>query len=70
MIWPAVRLNDSSEYLVAIKNLKHTNGSSVLPSKAFRALRLELSSDLYYFKQICDRTVWVHMYTTFPLELC
>ena len=47
MIWPAHRLNDSNHYIVAIRYLKHTNGTYILPSIGFKALRFVIVHVLY-----------------------
>lgn len=39
MIWPAVSLNHSTQYLVALRNLRTINSDPVQPSHAFLALR-------------------------------
>ncbi len=39
MIWPAIRLHDSTRYIVAMRGLVNNAGSPIIPSMAFASLR-------------------------------
>lgn len=39
MIWPSQRLDTSSRYIVALRNLRNKQGGLVIPSKAFISFR-------------------------------